>query len=313
MRLRSSPQFAAIVFCMHLVAEPSLADSSNRVLVALARSEVKANKLSVDADGYCFLDVSGVGLTSLSAFAHCPIRVLYLRDNNLRDLSPLRGMPLRELDLCGNPIQDISPLSGMPLRALFLAWFPERKEEKERETRRWALLDALYSDGGADSSRSESGIGSDVQIPSATNGSAVLGVRRERLVTDLAPLKGVPLEVLVLRGLPVRDLSPLRGLPLRYLDIRGTDVTDLSPLRSMPLETLGFSPSRIVKGLESMRRMRSLTLIWYSRTGACAPAEVFWKMYDAGEFEGGSGSGGSAVTSQSRRGTGSRLNTQHPE
>jgi hypothetical protein len=36
----------------------------------------------------------------------------------------------------------------------------------------------------------------------------------------------------------VSDLSPLRGMPLKTLDIKDTRVTDLTPLTGMPLETL---------------------------------------------------------------------------
>ncbi|MDP6507074.1 MAG: hypothetical protein QF886_25835, partial [Planctomycetota bacterium] len=63
-----------------------------------------------------------------------------------------------------------------------------------------------------------------------------------RGITDLSPLKGMPLEQLYLFRVNITDLSPLRGMPLTYLDLRGYDhqraLTDLSPLRGMPLETL---------------------------------------------------------------------------
>ena len=41
-----------------------------------------------------------------------------------------------------------------------------------------------------------------------------------------------------LNNTQVTDLSPLKGLPLTVLGLRNTQVTDLSPLEGMPLEVL---------------------------------------------------------------------------
>ncbi|RMG40205.1 MAG: leucine-rich repeat domain-containing protein [Planctomycetota bacterium] len=57
-------------------------------------------------------------------------------------------------------------------------------------------------------------------------------------VTDITPLKGLPLRALDLTGLPVEDLSPLEGMPLRVLILEGTRVRNLTPLKGMALEVL---------------------------------------------------------------------------
>jgi len=57
-------------------------------------------------------------------------------------------------------------------------------------------------------------------------------------VTDISPLKGLPLERLDLRGLEISDISPLEGMPLRELFLEQTKVTDLSPLKGAPLRVL---------------------------------------------------------------------------
>jgi hypothetical protein len=123
-------------------------------------------------------------------------------------------------------------------------------------------------------------------------------------VSDLAPLKGIPLKELRLNGTPIRDLGPLKGMPLASLNIDGTKVSDLVPLENMPLHDLSilgisvsdvsplhnalltsliFTPENITSGIEVLRAMKSMVLIGPSYGGRLPPAD-FWKKYDAGEF-----------------------------
>jgi len=57
-------------------------------------------------------------------------------------------------------------------------------------------------------------------------------------LTDLTPLAGMPLESLNLNHTGVRDLSPLRGMPLYWLSMWQVPVHDLTPLRGSPLKQL---------------------------------------------------------------------------
>src|SRR5262249_29607280 len=87
---------------------------------------------------------------------------------------------------------------------------------------------------------------------------------------DLAPLHGVPLKHLNLEGLRgVSDLSPLKGMPLEYLSLTGTSVSDLSPLKTMPLKSL-----RIDYRADRERLLRSLTGLKAINE---KPAAEFWK------------------------------------
>ncbi len=57
-------------------------------------------------------------------------------------------------------------------------------------------------------------------------------------LTDLAPLRGLPLTTLLVDNNYIADFEPLRGMPLTSLSAIGCVVTDLSPLSKSPIETL---------------------------------------------------------------------------
>jgi hypothetical protein len=73
-------------------------------------------------------------------------------------------------------------------------------------------------------------------------------------LSDLWPLKGMPLTALTCDGTQVADLRPLSGMPLTALRCKGTRVADLSPLGGMLLTDLdvGLTP---VADLEPLRGM----------------------------------------------------------
>ncbi len=52
-------------------------------------------------------------------------------------------------------------------------------------------------------------------------------------ITDLSPLRGLPLKRLVAEGCPVTDLEPLRNMRLSTLDVNFSKVADLEPVRGM--------------------------------------------------------------------------------
>jgi len=72
------------------------------------------------------------------------------------------------------------------------------------------------------------------------DGILQLSLRAADGVSDLSPLKGVPLNGLWLKGCTgVSDLSPLRGMPLEWLNLTDChQVSGLSPLREMRLKAL---------------------------------------------------------------------------
>ena len=81
----------------------------------------------------------------------------------------------------------------------------------------------------------------------------------------------------------VTDLEPLRGMPLQELYFHSTPVTDVSPLAGAPLRKLVFSPRQVTKGLEVLRAMETLRELG-PNPQQMLPAAEFWKRYDAGEF-----------------------------
>jgi hypothetical protein len=64
-------------------------------------------------------------------------------------------------------------------------------------------------------------------------------------VSDLSPLAGMPLEELVCTRTPVADLTPLQGMPLKVLQANNTRITDLSPLKGMKLTRLALQDTRV--------------------------------------------------------------------
>jgi serine/threonine-protein kinase len=89
-------------------------------------------------------------------------------------------------------------------------------------------------------------------------------------VSDLSPLRALELKYLDCYGTQVSDLSPLKGTPLKHLDVRGTRVTELSALKEMPLKflALDFEPDRDTEILRSIKALETINN---------KPAAEFWK------------------------------------
>ncbi|MCY3017971.1 MAG: protein kinase [Planctomycetota bacterium] len=212
--------------------------------------------------------LKGMPLTKLS-ISYCP---------QLTDLSPLSGLPLTRLNVTGTSvqdtwvvtgIQDLSVLKGMPLSELHIAYCTVRDISLLKGTSLTKLeLDAC-------------GI-TDI---SALCGMPLTGLALDdNPLADLSALRGMPLRYLSLVRCPnLRDLSPLKNLPLKRLGINDSSVTDLTPLEGMTIQAISFTPGKITKGLEIVRRMESIKSICLGYD-AWIPAAEFWRRYDTGEF-----------------------------
>jgi len=79
-------------------------------------------------------------------------------------------------------------------------------------------------------------------------------------VGDLSPIEGMPLRLLAVQGSPVKSLTPLRGAPLKELFIQGTAVSDLSPLKDSGIENLSadVDAARDRAVLKSMPSLRTI-------------------------------------------------------
>ena len=93
-------------------------------------------------------------------------------------------------------------------------------------------------------------------------------------VSDLSPLKGMPLTELYCADTQVSDLSPVQGMPLTVLTCFGTGVSDVSLIKDMPLQRLAFNfkPERDTELIRSIKTLEEIN--------GKPPAE-FWKEVEA--------------------------------
>jgi serine/threonine protein kinase len=229
------------------------------------------------------LNIDQTGVADLSPLRGMPLKRLCLFSDNLRDFSPLKGMPLNDLCIRCSGFSDLSVLKGMPLTRLSVAACDRLQDLSPLAGMSLTSLDAYFTE---------------VQDLSPLRGmpltwlhvgpcpvqdlSPLAGMRLTDLslwkcgnVRDFSPLKGMPLVSLNLRQTKVQDLSPLKGMPLTSLNLNGCDnARDLSPLEGAELSEIALPP-QITKGMEALRRMKSLKTINEQ------PADEFWRKYDA--------------------------------
>ncbi len=213
---------------------------------------------------------SGNQVTDLSPLKGMPIKEMHCFGNlDLTDLKPLEGLPLSFLNLSGTRVTDLSPLKTTPLTTLILEHIRGLTDLSAISGMKLTNLDIQNTD------ISDLSPLKGVPLASLTIGQT--GVR------DLSPLKGMPLTALVCGHAQVSDLSPLRGLKLTRFSCEDSQVTDLSPLEGMNLDQIDFTPLKISKGIDTLRRMKNLKTIGVDFQHRL-PADEFWKQYDAGEF-----------------------------
>ena len=84
------------------------------------------------------------------------------------------------------------------------------------------------------------------------------------------------------------DLTPISEMKsLQRLNIARSAVTDVTPLKDLKLERIIFTPEKITKGLDVLRKMDSLTAMHTHfappNERFLTPAE-FWEAYDDGKL-----------------------------
>lgn len=78
-------------------------------------------------------------------------------------------------------------------------------------------------------------------------------------VKDLSPVKGMPIEKLILKNTYVSDITVLNQSPLIYLDISGTVIGWIKPLEKLPIETLILSERWVdINVLYKMPKLKKL-------------------------------------------------------
>lgn len=218
------------------------------------------------------------------------IRAINLQNTNVTDLSPLKGLKLVSLDLLGTRVKDLSPLKGMPLKELYaektqvsdltpLAGMPLTKlhlgETPVRDLKPLAgmTLEELNLNGAE--IESLDGV-DDIHI-------GTLWVPHTK-VKSLIPLAASSLISLDIEDTPVDSLAALnRMTSLKRLNIVDSAVADVSPLKNLELERLLFTPGKVKRGLEYIRKMPTMRELGVDFDHRLPPAQ-FWPLYDAGKL-----------------------------
>ena len=175
------------------------------------------------------------------------------KGNQVSDLSPIAGLTrLRLLFLHNNPISDISLLKDLDLTRLVLNGTlvsdlsPVRSLTKLTEL---VLDDTLVTDLSP--------------VAGLINLEWIAFSDGEGKISDVSPLAGlINLRRINTWGNPISDLSPLAGLTkLERIDICGADLSDLTPLAKLPnLKELYLAGDRIsdispLAGLTGLTRL----------------------------------------------------------
>jgi serine/threonine protein kinase len=214
------------------------------------------------------LNLDGLNVSNLRPLEGAPLRDLNLRKTAVTDLGPLRGMKLDELNLRETKVTDLSPIQDMPLEKLSLNYVKgltdlgplrgmhlktldiDRTGVTDIRALRGMPLSFLHMHSAittiADCGPISGMPLTDFSSPSNfrdsdlafLKGMPIESLRMEvSMVTDLRPLQGMPIVDLNVNGSRrIMDLSPLAGMKLKVIDLRGTGVTELSPLRGQPID-----------------------------------------------------------------------------
>ena len=103
-------------------------------------------------------------------------------------------------------------------------------------------------------------------------------------ITDLGPLRGMQIKTLYLTSTKVSDLSPLTSLPLKELYLGSCDsVTDVAPLAEIPTLEKAVVPMQAVH-IEALHKLRKLQMLAFQTTDGSpyfpdTTAEEFWKRW----------------------------------
>lgn len=83
-------------------------------------------------------------------------------------------------------------------------------------------------------------------------------------ISDISPIEGMQIPQLFLENTLIQDLSPLKGMPLKKLYIGKSKVTNLAPLQGISLETLNISGCKI-SDLTALKEM-PLKYLWLNES-----------------------------------------------
>lgn len=233
----------------------------------IAEDAASLTWLDVQADKDAPQDARIQDIRALQAFVN--LTGLNLNNNNVHDISVLKSLTgLQQLWLCGNPVDDLSPLGSLTglnrlgfdgqFRELpFLANLTGLEELNIGACR--VLLQELLQLKKLKIFCAPGGELADIsllaQIPTLTAVDVSWN-----LVSDLSPLKGLPLVELYIAGDPITDFSPIREI---VPNLVGMDFDALMVnADSVPEEPLTIADANLEKALRDAMNIhdRPITL-----------------------------------------------------
>lgn len=175
-----------------------------------------------------WLDAANSQVRDLAPLGGMPLKWVNLERTKVINIGPLKGAPLQFLNINNTSVRDIASLAGMPLVTNLMSQTLVREITALKGMRLQHLT--CYKTPVQD------------LAPLASMTSLRLLDLREAGIATLAPLAGMPLDVLKLADTQITDIEALRGAPLTVeLDLSGTRITSLEPLRGAPLQYLNLS------------------------------------------------------------------------
>ena len=221
-------------------------------------------------DGLLSLDLSGTGISNLSALEGLPLAALDLSGcAGVRDLRSLRALPLRELKLSGIGTTDLSPLADLPLDSLDLSHTKVSDLSPLQGSLLGRTIQKLWLER--------------TKITDFSPLASCANLRHIDLTyctfDDPELLRGKPLAVVQFYGTKVTKIDALAGMPIEEIYLYDTAVTDFSPLLKCP-KLWRIQLPRGAKNVEVLREFRQVTHLGYERF---KPAADFWREFDAGQ------------------------------
>ncbi len=239
----------------------------------------------ISAQPLVYLDCSKNKLASLKGIEKMPLEVLSCHHNEISDLTPLRGMMLSSLNCANNRIQDLTPLRGMLLVSLNAS----NNRITAIDALRSATVEKLHLRGNAITS---------LQPLFGMETLKMLDVGKNP-ITDIEPLRGLALEMLLLDSTEVSDIGIVRDMPLLMLDLGNcVKLRDISPVYLIePLEYLNIPKN--LKDIEPLKQMPYLRVLTNNESSVMENSttqspEEFWllrekKNASAGKAQPGNG------------------------
>jgi serine/threonine-protein kinase len=196
------------------------------------------------------LDVSGTFVKRLDFLKGMPLEKLLITNTKVNDLSPLRLLPLRHLDASGTMIRDLAFANGSQIEHLDIARTPINSLSGLRQSR----ISTLNASGTR--LRSLKGI---EQIDNLGH----LNIS-DTSVSDIEPLRGLPLRSLSIDNTPVENLGVLRSLPLVHLSCRNLGTSDYSALKGLRIESISIadlaSVGHILQTMPNLKKVNGLDI-----------------------------------------------------